>query len=270
MRILLKQMALHTFLFGIFFIFAVPFLSLLFWSIGKDWSWPSLIPRELTFQSWNYLFSGYGRIAEAVLTSMLLAGIVTLIVIVISIPTSSSLALSNFRGKNFIEVLIFLPIVVPPIAVVMGVHLIFIKFGFADTFWGVVLAHLIPTTSYMVRILKTVYTVLGDKMQEQAVALGANSWQTFRYVTLPMIFPGILTGGILVFLISLSQYLLTFLIGGGRIVTLPLVLFPFVSAGNRPIAAVLSLLFTFPGILVIIISEYWLKRRYEMIDLYFV
>lgn len=266
----LKKLLLPLFVFAIFFAFAIPFLSLILWSVGKDWSWPKLLPAEFTGQFWTYLFDTYSKTGESVTTSILLAGVVTLIVIVISIPAGRILALEEFKGKNLIETLIFLPIIVPPIAVVMGIHLIFIRMGFADTFFGVVLAHLIPTTSYMVRILKTVFTVLGRKMEEQADALGANGWQTFWHVTFPMIIPGVITGGILVFLISLGQYLLTFLIGGGRVVTLPLVLFPYVTSGNRPMAAVLSILFTVPGIFVILITEFWLKRRYQDIDLYFV
>ncbi|AZR74775.1 hypothetical protein BBF96_01280 [Anoxybacter fermentans] len=253
-----------------FIFFALPFLSLVLWSVGKDWCWPRIFPAQFSGQAWRYLFENYDSMGEAVLTSVLLAGTVTLIVTVISIPASRTLALDHFRGKRLIEILIFLPIIVPPIAVVMGIHLIFIKLGLVDTFTGVVLAHLIPTTPYMVRILKTVYAFVGRKMEEQAEALGANGWQTFWYITLPMITPGIITGGILVFLISLSQYLLTFLIGGGRVFTLPLVLFPFVTSGNRPLAAVLSLLFTVPGIFMILITEFYLRRRYADIDLYFV
>ncbi len=270
MERLINKLMFFIFAVGLFFVFAIPFVSLIFWSVGKDWSWPRLIPAEWTGQSWMYLFQDYGRIGESVFTSILLASVVTVIVIVISIPASRTLALDHFPGKSLIEILIFLPLVIPPIAVVMGVHFIFIKVGISDTFFGVVLAHLIPTTSYMLRILKTVFIAIGGKMEEQAGALGANKWQTIFHVTLPMIFPGIITGGILVFLISLSQYLLTFLIGGGRIVTLPLVLFPFVTSGNRPMAAVLSLLFTVPGIFVILITELWLKRRYKEIDLYFI
>lgn len=266
----LQKIFRPLFMGSLLFAFVIPFLSLIFWSIGKDWSWPNLLPAERTLEFWRYLFNPYSKIGESVWTSVLLSGVVTLIVTIISIPASRILALEEFRGKNLVETLIFLPIIVPPIAVVMGVHLIFIRIGWSDTFLGVVMAHLIPTTSYMVRTLKTVFTVLGKKMEEQADALGANGWQTFWHVTFPMIIPGVITGGILVFLISLSQYLLTFLIGGGRVMTLPLVLFPYVTSGNRPMAAVLSILFTVPGIFVILITEFWLKRRYQDIDLYFV
>lgn len=270
MKEFIKKFSLSTFLIGIILFLTLPFISIILWSIGKDWSWPNLLPAEWSGQAWQYLIANHGNMLEATFSSFWLAAVVTVLVTIISIPAAKTLALDQFRGKKLIEILIFLPIIVPPIAVVMGVHHIFIKAGIADTFFGVVMAHLIPTTPYMVRVLKTVYAVVGDKMEEQSKALGANGWQTFRYITFPMIVPGIITGGVLVFLISLSQYLLTFLIGGGRILTLPLLLLPYVNSGNRPLAAVLSLIFTVPGIFIILATEFYLKKRYKDIDLYFV
>ena len=270
MKELIKKYSLGAFLGGVILFLTLPFISIILWSIGKNWAWPDLLPARWSFQAWRYLLANHGNMLEAVFNSFLMAAIVTVVVTIISIPAAKTLALDQFRGKRLVEILIFLPIIVPPIAVVMGVHHIFIKAGIADTFIGVVLAHLIPTTPYMVRVLKTVYAVVGDKMEEQSRALGASGWQTFRYITFPMIVPGIITGGVLVFLISLSQYLLTFLIGGGRIVTLPLVLLPYVNSGNRPLAAVLSLVFTVPGIFIILATEFYLKKRYKDIDLYFV
>ena len=127
MKKFIKKFSLSTFLIGIILFLTLPFISIILWSIGKDWSWPNLLPAEWSGQAWQYLIANHGNMLEATFSSFWLAAVVTVLVTIISIPAAKTLALDQFRGKKLIEVLIFLPIIVPPIAVVMGVHHIFIK-----------------------------------------------------------------------------------------------------------------------------------------------
>lgn len=73
--------------------------------------------------------------------------------------------------------------------------------------------------------------------------LGAGRLKRFRYIVLPHLMPGIIAGVGLSMLVSLSQYLITFLIGGGRVVTIPILLFPFASSGDPTIAAAYTIVF---------------------------
>jgi putative spermidine/putrescine transport system permease protein len=73
-------------------------------------------------------------------------------------------------------------------------------------------------------------------------------------VTLPAILPGLLTGALFAFLVSWSQYLLTLAIGGGRVETLPLLLFSFASAGRNDVTGAVALLYTIPGLLILIVT----------------
>jgi len=132
----------------------------------------------------------------------------------VTIPAARALALYDFKGKKLVEILILAPLIVSPVAVAMGIHQLFIKLRLANTFFGVVLVHLIPCIPYSVRILKNVFESVGDKFQMQGKVLGASPIQNFIYVTLPIISPGILSAASLVFTVSFSQYFLTFLIGG--------------------------------------------------------
>ncbi|MEZ4832619.1 MAG: hypothetical protein R2873_11590 [Caldilineaceae bacterium] len=75
--------------------------------------------------------------------------------------------------------------------------------------------------------------------------------RTIVYVMLPLIAPGLVVASLFTFLVSWSQYITTLLIGGGQVITLPLVLFPFISGANQATAAALSLVFIAPAILVI-------------------
>ena len=77
-------------------------------------------------------------------------------------------------------------------------------------------------------------------------------------VTLPLVLPGVAVAVLFGFLVSWSQYLLTLLIGGGQIITLPLLLFSAVAGGNSTTIAILSLLFVAPPIIVIALTARYL------------
>ncbi|WP_245547398.1 ABC transporter permease [Halobacteroides halobius] len=173
----------------------------------------------------------------------------------ISIPAGKALGLYDFAGKELIKLLVLAPIIIPPLAVTMGIHINFIKFGLSDRLLGVIIVHLIPTIPYSIRILTHVFEALGDKLEAQARVLGASGWQTFIHITLPLIYPGIFSAGIMVFIISFSQYFLTFLIGGGQVVSFPMVLFPLVRSGDRMLAAVYSVVFIVAALVFTLVME---------------
>jgi putative spermidine/putrescine transport system permease protein len=97
--------------------------------------------------------------------------------------------------------------------------------------------------------------------EEQARSLGASGIKTFWYVTLPAILPGIIVGGLFAFLISWSQYILTLLIGGGRVVTLPLLLFNFATSGRNDITGAIAMIYILPGILILVLTARHLSGR---------
>jgi putative spermidine/putrescine transport system permease protein len=137
----------------------------------------------------------------------------------------------------------------------MGIHINFMLLGLADKLIGVILVHLIPTLPYSIRIMTHTFEGLGDKFEAQARVLGAGPLQRFIHITLPLISPGLFSAGILVFIISFSQYLLTFLIGGGRIITFTMLLFPLVNSGDRMLAAVYSLVFIVAALIFTLLME---------------
>jgi putative spermidine/putrescine transport system permease protein len=95
----------------------------------------------------------------------------------------------------------------------------------------------------------------------QAMVLGAGRWRIFWLVTLPLVLPGVVVALLFAFLVSWSQYLLTLLIGGGRVLTLPMLLFSAVSGGNPTTIAILSLLFMAPPLVVIAATARYLTAE---------
>jgi putative spermidine/putrescine transport system permease protein len=150
--------------------------------------------------------------------------------------------------------MILAPVIVPGIAVALGLHAVFIQIGLTNTLAGVVLVHLIPTLPYMTLVMAGIFANYDPAFEQQARSLGASPLQTFRHVTLPAILPGIIVGGLFAFLVSWSQYVLTLLIGGGRVITLPLLLFNFASAGRNDITGAIGIVYILPGILILLLT----------------
>ena len=101
-----------------------------------------------------------------------------------------------------------------------------------------------------------------DKVELQAKVLGASSFNTFRYKTLPLILPGIIGASSMCFIKSFSQYFLTMLIGGGNVITYPMIMFPYIQSGDRTIASLYSLVFLIVSIIVLILVEGKIKKNY--------
>jgi putative spermidine/putrescine transport system permease protein len=250
------------FLFLFFLLF--PILLLLVWSFTQSWPWPDLLPRKMTLLHWTFPGAPLGGLWGVVLQSFLLGGGVTLLSLAISLPAAKALGLYSFPGKRAVELLVLMPVMVPPISYAPGMHALFMKAGLADSFWGVLLSHLVPCLPYGIRLLTQVYRSLGDSLEIQARVLGASPFQAFRSVTLPLLLPGILAAGGLLFIVSLSQYLLTFFLGGGRVITLAMALFPLVHQGERGAAAAWSVVFILVSLVFCLLTERLLKRYYSL------
>lgn len=245
----------------IFLWLVMPMVPLFIWSFTFRWTFPFPLPQAWSMRAWDYLASPVSQVRESFFTSIIVASVVTFISILIGIPAGRALGLYRFRGKRLVEFLIIAPTIVPGLAVVMGIHVIFIRAQLADTMHGVMLAHLIPTTPYMVLVMAGVFSNYNPEFEEQARSLGANGLKTFWYVTLPAIFPGIVVGGLFAFLISWSQYALTLLIGGGAVVTLPIQLFVFASSGDNAITGALSIVFLLPALVILVLTSKFLTGK---------
>jgi putative spermidine/putrescine transport system permease protein len=239
----------------------LPFAPLLIWSFSQRWYFPALLPTEWGWRAWQYVFAPGSRVLPALLYSIFIGLTVTGLSALIGIPAGRALGLHRFRGKRLVEFLILAPTIVPTLAAAMGIHVAFIRYGLADSLPGVILVHLIPVVPYMTLIMSSVFANYTIEYEEQARTLGACPRQVFRHVTWPAIWPGVLVGSLFAFVISWSQYTLTLIIGGGQVMTLPLLLFAFANSGDNPITAALSLVFIAPALLFLLITARYLTGR---------
>lgn len=220
-----------------------PIAVLFLWSIAAQWSWPSLWPQHYSLRGWHYFFSGGSQGLATLVKSIGLSLGVTFFALLISLPAAKALAFYEFKGKNWVEKLIFAPLIIPMVSVSMGLHLQFIKMNMANTYWGVGLIQLVPCMPYTIRLLQHVFELTGKQLEEQARVLGASSLQIWMQITWPQILPGLVAASCMAFLISFSQYFLTYLIGGGQVITFTMQMFPYIQSGDRHMGAVYSIIF---------------------------
>ncbi|MCU0903051.1 MAG: ABC transporter permease subunit [Tabrizicola sp.] len=232
----------------------LPFLPLVVWSFAHGWRFPDLLPQAWSLRAWSYALSPASSVLESLVITTLIAAATTVLAAVIGVPAGRALGLHRFRGKALVTLLLLAPAILPGLAVVFGLHGLFLRLGLTGTIPGVILAHLIPVLPYMTLIMAAVFSRFEPSFEDQARSLGATPLQTFRHVTLPAILPGLMTAALFAFLVSWSQYLLTLAIGGGRVQTLPLLLFGFASAGRNDITGAIALLYILPGLLVLILT----------------
>lgn len=239
-----------------------PLVPLIIWSVAHRWFFPAVLPPEWSWRAWRYVFSPASQVGQAMVNSLVVATAVTLLSALIGLPAGRALGLYHFRGKTAVLFLILAPAIMPAIAIALGLHIAFLRVGLADSHLGVVLAHLVPVLPYMVLSLTSVFANYDADVEGQARTLGARPLQVFRHITLPAIWPGLMVGCLFAFIISWSQYLLTLLIGGGAVITLPVLLFAFASSGDNAVTAALSLIFIAPAWLLFILTARYLTGRH--------
>ena len=251
----MKPLTRHTVSMAVVVTVGLPFVSLVMWSFSNRWFYPDLWPRQWGIRAWEYVFGTAGpQILAALVQSVCVAAVTALIAVSIGIPAGRALGLYEFKGKDLISVILMLPVIVPPLCVAMGLHLWFIKLGLAETFFGVVLVHLTFCLPYAVFVMWGVFSNYNPDYEDQARSLGASSFKVLVRVMLPMTFSGVMVAALFSFLLSWSQYLSTLIIGGGRVMTLPILLFALMGSGDRPVAAAVSIVFVTPAFIALLLS----------------
>jgi putative spermidine/putrescine transport system permease protein len=233
----------------------LPLVPLAIWSVARGWRFPDLLPQVWTLEGWRHALSDSAGVIDSLGLSLAISLAVTLMSVAIGVPAGRALGMHRFRGKRLVEMMILAPLIVPGIAVALGLHGVFLRLGLTNTVAGVMLVHLVPTLPYMILVMAGIFANHDPAHEDQARSLGAGPLQTFRHVTLPAILPGILAGALFAFLVSWSQYVLTLLIGGGRVQTLPLVLFNMAAAGRNDLTGAIAMIYILPGLVILLVTS---------------
>lgn len=248
----------------------LPFIPLILTSISFNFRWPAILPKEFTIRAITYVFYQNANTYEAIFNTVVIGLSVIILDLILAIPASMALERYEFRGKTIIKIFLFAPIIVPPFTAIMGMYTMFIKLGFTESIFGVILAHMLPTLPYMIKALMVSFSTLDVALEEQAALLGAAAIKRLYYIVFPHLLPSVLAGASLTFLISASQYFLTLLVGGGKVVTLSIIMIPFINGGDRAIGSVYSFAFSMLALfnillLDLILRNYYRKRYFKVL-----
>lgn len=238
----------------------LPVATLVIFSLARGYFYPQLIPGDWSLRAWRVLLRPGSEVWGAIVTTTLVGLAVVVAALAVAIPAGRSLGRHTFRGKRLVEFLLLAPLLAPPVVVAMGLDFAFLRLHLTNNFWGVVLVHLVPTVPYAVFIMSGVFANYDPAPEGQARTLGATRLRAFRYVTLPAITPGLVVAAVLVLIVSWSQYVLTLLIGGGQVVTLPILLFATSTGGDTALTSALALITIAPVLLLLLVASRHISR----------
>lgn len=219
--------------------------------------------QNITWQGFtlrNYVdIWGRPDITGPMLTSLTVAVAATIGSTILGTLIGIALTRYEFRGRSGLNLLIFVPMATPEIIMGASLLTLFVSFGVQRDLTTIIIAHVMFNISYVVVTVRARIAGFNRALEEAAMDLGANQWETFRRVTFPLIFPGILAAGLLAFALSIDDYVITSFVAG-RSITFPLWVFGVSRLGVPPEVNVLGTLI-FVIALIFIGLQVWSQRR---------
>src|SRR5262249_15301903 len=186
---------------------------------------------------------GDAQVLGGLRNSLVVGILATAITTVVGTAAALAFHRHRFRREAALHGLITLPMVVPEIVLATSFLLLFVALGLRLGFLTLVLAHLGFSVSYAVLVVRARLAGFDRALEEAAMDLGAGPWATFFQVTLPAIAPGVLAAALLVFALSIDDYLVSSFVAGVGCTPLPPQTSPMVKSGLSPeITAVPTLL----------------------------
>jgi ABC-type spermidine/putrescine transport system permease subunit II len=176
--------------------------------------------------------------------------------------TLSALAITRGGQRWLLPVgsLVVAPMMLPHIIIAIGLYPTMLDLGLASSYAAVVIGHTVVATPLVFTTVSAALRGYDHALELAAMTLGANSWRTFRYVTLPMISSGLLIGGIFAFTVSFDELMLALFLASPRTETLPRLLWEHLAQTVTPaIAAVATLILAFTLLLLVAVQA--LRRR---------
>ena len=187
--------------------------------------------------------------------SAIIAVIVAFLSLALGLPAAYALVRCDFPGRRAIQGLILAPLVLPSMMLGLGILMVFTPAGLVATFPGLVLAHLVMTLPFSVRILQTSLSNLGTDVEQAAMTLGATPVQTFMQITLPRLVPGIVASSAIAAIMSFDEIVLSLFLVGPRLSTLPVAIYRYVEDRTDPMVAVLAVLLIVVSLSMVLLIE---------------
>ena len=198
----------------------------------------------------------------ATFVSIRVAIITTIFATILGTAASLALVRGRFPGRNAINSFMVSPLVVPGIIVAIGIYFFYAQAKLVGNPLGLALAHTALALPFVVTNVSATLHGFDERLEYAAMNLGANRWQTFRRVTLPIIRPGVFAGALFAFITSFDELIVALFVSGSGAVTLPRKMWDSLRQEIDPtIAAVSTILITL-SVVILLVAEL-LRQRSE-------
>jgi spermidine/putrescine transport system permease protein len=191
------------------------------------------LPVSFTFE-WYRRLAANDVILDAAGRSLVIAVIVTLIATVIGTAAALALYRYEFRGKRFLEALLFPPIAVPWLIIGTAMLIFFFWVGIGRGTPAVILGHVALALPYVIVVVSARLRTFDRQLEEAARSLGASSWEVTRHVTLPWIASGVVAGALFAFAVSFDQFVVSYFLAEPGDATLPVMIYTSIRKGFTP------------------------------------
>jgi spermidine/putrescine transport system permease protein len=196
------------------------------------------------------------------LRNSVIVGIVSTVVSTV-LGTAAALALERYRrwlGKRPFDALLYLPVIIPDVTMAVMLLIWFAQLELRFGLTTILLSHIAFNISFVAIVVRARLANMDESLEEAAADLYANRWQTFRQVTLPLIWPGVIGGALLALTLSLDDVVITSLVQGPGATTLPVYVFGLIKRTVTPEINAVSTVMLVASMVLVFVSLGFQRR----------
>jgi spermidine/putrescine transport system permease protein len=216
-----------------------------------------------TFDNWLH-WDAVPGLSGAIRTSLEVAAVTAVAATALGTLIALALVRYGFRGRGATNLFIFLPMSSPEIVLGASLLTLFLSISVPLGFGTILIAHIMFSISYVVVTVKARLIGFDRHLEEAAMDLGANEWTTFRKVTLPLIAPAVLAAALLVFALSVDDFVITNF-NAGTTITFPLYVWGAARVGAPPQVNVIGSAIFLVALAVMVVNVIVQTRRHPTV-----
>ena len=219
----------------------------------------NLVWKGFTFDNWADP-CGAPKICEALGNSVKIGLLATIFSTILGTLIAFAIGRYMFKGRSTTNLLIFLPMATPEIVLGASILSLFLVLHINPGFWPTVIAHVAFCISFVVVTVKSRIASLDPRLEQAAMDLYANEFQTFRRVTLPLVAPGIAAAALLAFSLSFDDFIITNF-NSGTVTTFPKFVYGAAARGIPAEANVIGSAVFFLALIIVIVGQVISRKR---------
>jgi spermidine/putrescine transport system permease protein len=252
----MKRLFSYSYLSLIYLFLYIPILMLIVFSFNNAQF--SMIWKGFT-TTWYHQILEDTNVWIAAWHSLYLALAATLTSLFIGTLAAVSLCRYTFFGKPLLQGLLFILIISPDLVLGIALLILFSLSGLTLGFWSLYMAHVTFCIPFVVVIIYSRAKNIDSNMFAAASDLGASELQTFRYITLPILLPAIISAGLLCFALSFDDIVISYFVSGPSFEILPIKIFSLARLGVNPELNALCTLLFFMTLILVFLSQ-WIAQ----------